>query len=384
MLMNAKPLEIADVFARFGPAFRRQYGSNVLPSQRRAMRDILGCMTAAMGGGHYHCRDCDQTFWSYHGCRNRACPKCHGRQIALWLEKRSAELLPCDYFHVIATVPQELRGIFYGEQKCCYGLLMKTVASVTCKLASRKCYIGAVPAILAVLHTWTGSLQYHPHVHLLVSAGGLDKNGLVWKTPKYKFLVPVKKLSSMISQRFAKALKNERPDLFAQISPQVWKKEWCSFCKNAGNGRQAVLNYLSRYVFRIAITRNRLLTMDETHVSFRHKDNTTGAWKSERIPGVEFIRRFLMHVLPRGYHKVRYYGLWSAPHQSRHHQARLKLQLLQKELAPASPTMVADVVEEALATSELENHAFVVKCPNCKGTNLELLERRLRGRPMTT
>jgi predicted Zn-ribbon and HTH transcriptional regulator len=382
--MTAKPLEIADVFARFGSAYRQQYGEHMLPSHRRAMRDILGCMTAAMGGGHYHCRDCNETFWSYHGCRNRACPKCHGRQIALWLEKRSAELLPCDYFHLVATVPQELRGLFYREQKLFYGLLMKTVASAVCQLAQEKRYIGAVPAILAVLHTWTGSLLYHPHVHLLVSAGGLDQDGLNWKTPKYKFLVPVKKLSPMISRQFAEALQRERPDLFAQIPAKVWMKEWCSFCKPAGNGRKAVLQYLSRYVFRIAITRNRLLTMDETHVSFRYKDNDTGAWKTERITGVEFIRRFLMHVLPRGFHKVRYYGLWSAPRQSRHHALRIKLQLLPKELAPASPTMVSDVVEDALAISELEAHAFVVKCPRCKSTNLELLERSLRGGAMVT
>lgn len=382
--MTAEHLEIADVFARFGQDYRQQHGAHMLPSHRRAMHDILGCMTAAMGGGRYCCRDCNETFWSYHGCRNRACPKCHGRQIALWLEERSAELLPCDYFHVIATVPQELRGLFYGEQKLCYGLLMKTVASVVCELAAQTCYIGAVPAILAVLHTWTGALQFHPHVHLLVSAGGLDKDGLTWREPRHKFLVPVKKLSSMISQQFAEALQKERPDLFTQIPAKVWKMAWCSFCKSAGNGREAVLQYLSRYVFRIAITRNRLLTMDETHVTFRYKDNDTGAWKIERIPGAEFIRRFLMHVLPRGFHKVRYYGLWSAPHQSRHEQARIKLQLLQKELAPASPTLVSGVVEEALAKSELEVHAFVVKCPRCKSANVELLERRLRGGAMVT
>ena len=204
--MTAKHLEIADIFARFGQAYRQQYGAYMLPSHERAIRDILGCMTAAMGGAQYHCHDCNETFWSYHGCRNRACPKCHGRQTALWLEKRSAQLLPCDYFHVIATVPQELRSLFYREQKLFYGLLMKTVASAVCELAALKCYIGAVPAILAVLHTWTGALQFHPHIHLLVSAGGLDKDGGTWHTPKYKFLVPVKKLSSMISQRFAEAL----------------------------------------------------------------------------------------------------------------------------------------------------------------------------------
>ncbi len=382
--MTANPLEIADVFARFENAYCQQYGEHMLPSHNRAMRDIVGCMTAAMGGSRYHCRDCDETFWSYHGCRNRACPKCHGRQIALWLEKRSAELLPCDYFHVVATVPQELRSLFYGEQKLCYGLLMKTVASAVCELAQEKRYVGAVPAILAVLHTWTGALHYHPHLHLLVSAGGLDKDGTNWCEARYRFLVPVKRLSPMISQRFADALQKERPDLFAQIHAKVWSKEWCSFCKSAGNGRKAVLNYLSRYVFRIAITRNRLLTMDETHVTFRYKDNDTGAWKTERTPGVEFIRRFLMHVLPRGFHKVRYYGLWSAPHQSCHHALRIKLQLLQKGLAPASPTMVSDVVEEALAKSQLEVHAFVVICPRCKSTNLELLERRLRGGAMVT
>ena len=382
--MNANSIEIADVVARFIEPYRSQYGPQMLPSHRRALNDILGCMTAAMGGGRYHCRDCNETFWSHHGCRNRACPKCHGRQIALWLEKRTAELLPCDYFHLIATVPQELRGLFYREQKLCYGLLMKTVASAVCELAALKCYIGAVPAILAVLHTWTGSLQYHPHVHLLVSAGGLDKDGLTWRDSPYKFLVPVKKLSPMISQRFADALQKERPDLFALIPPEVWKKQWCSFCKPAGSGREAVLQYLSRYVFRIAITRNRLLTMDETHVTFRYKDNDTGVWKTERITGVEFIRRFLLHVLPRGFHKVRYYGLWSAPHQSRHHALRIKLQLLQKEPAPAAPTMVSQVVEAALSASELETHGFLVKCPRCKSVNLELLERRLRGGAMVT
>jgi Zn finger protein HypA/HybF involved in hydrogenase expression len=376
--MNAKPIEIADVVNRFIEPYRRQYGQQMLPSHRRAINDIRACMTPAMGGGRYRCRNCNETFWSHHGCRNRACPKCHGRQIARWLEQRTAELLPCDYFHLVATVPAELRGLFLRNQKLLYGLLMKTVASTVSELAALKCYIGAVPAILAVLHTWTGQLHYHPHVHLLVSGGGLDKDGSIWREARYKFLVPVKKLSPMISQRFAEALQKERPDLFTQIPAKVWKKEWCSFCKPAGNGREAVLQYLSRYVFRIAITRNRILSMDESHVSFRYKHSHTGKWYTERITGVEFIRRFLLHVLPRGFHKVRYYGLWSAPNQSRHRAARIKLQLLRHESTPA-PLMVSDIVEDALSSSELEIHAFVVKCPRCKSTDLQLLERRLRG-----
>jgi len=378
--MADSAIEIADVIARFVEPYRRQYGRRILPSHRRAIRDILACMTPAMGGGRYRCRDCAETFWSHHGCRNRACPKCHGRQIALWLEKRTAQLLPCDYFHVVATVPSELRGLFLREQKLCYGLLMQTVASALCDLARDKRYVGAVPAIMAVLHTWTGQMQFHPHLHLLVSSGGLADDGVTWREARYRFLVPVKKLSPMISQRFAEALRKKRPDLFALIPSKVWKREWCSFCKHVGAGRDAVLQYLARYVFRVAITKSRILAMDQTHVTFRYKENDTGAWKTQRISGIEFIRRFLLHVLPRGFHKVRYYGLWSAPNQVRHQAACKKLQLA---TSPA-PVTLADLAEGALASSSAESHGFIIKCPRCKCCNVELLERMPRGGPVIT
>jgi hypothetical protein len=219
--MAANSLEIADVIRRFIEPYQQQSGRFMPLSHRRAIHDILACMTPAMGGGRYQCRDCEETFWSYHGCRNRACPKCHGRQIALWLQKRTAELLPCDYFHVIATVPAELRPLFLREQKLCYGLLMKTVASALCELAKDQRYVGAVPAILAVLHTWTGQLHYHPHVHLLVSGGGLNEAGTTWHEAASGFLVPVKKLSPMISRRFAEALAKERPDLYQDLEKRV-------------------------------------------------------------------------------------------------------------------------------------------------------------------
>lgn len=382
--MAGSPIEIADVIRRFIEPYRQQYGHLMLPSHRRAIRDILGCMTEVMGGGRYRCRDCTETFWSYHGCRNRACPRCHGRQIALWMQKRTAELLPCDYFHLVATVPAELRALFLREQKLCYGLLMKSVAEALCELAKDKRYVGAVPAILAVLHTWTGQMLHHPHVHLLVSGGGLGEDGTTWHKAASGFLVPVKKLSPMISRRFAEALERERPDLFAQIPAKVWKREWCSFCKHFGAGKDAVLAYLARYVFRIAITKNRILAMDETHVTFRYKENDTGIWKTERIPGGEFIRRFLLHVLPRGFHKVRYYGLWSAPNQARYRAAHLQLQLAQRQAAPPEPVSLADLAEEALASSEIESHAFVVKCPRCRSAHVLLLNRTSRGGAMIT
>jgi hypothetical protein len=382
--MADKSIEVADVIRTFIEPFMERYGNRMLPSHRRAIKDILRCMTPAMGGRRYRCRDCDETFWNFHGCRNRACPKCHGRQIIRWLEQRKAEMLPCDYYHVIATAPAELRGHFLREQKLFYDIFMKAVASALCELAKDKRYVGAVPTILAVLHTWTVQMLNHPHVHLLVSGGGLSQDGTTWHATPYGFLVPVKKLSPMISQRFAQALQAKRPDLFAQISPSVWKKPWCSFCKHFGHGRSAVLSYLARYVFRIAITRSRLLTMDETHVTFRCKDNDTGTWNTERITGVEFIRRFLLHVLPKGFHKVRYYGLWSASNQPRHRSARILLQLTPPHVALEPSSLIADLAETALVQSEGEPHVCAVKCPRCKSVNVLLLERIPRGGAMVT
>ena len=167
--MNKSPLELADVVRRFAGPYKEQFGHLMLPSHRRVLQDIAGCMTEAMGGGRYHCHDCHETFWRYHGCRNRSCPKCHGRQMADWLTRRSAEILPCTYFHLVATVPSELRTLFLRHQKILYGLLMKMAAEAVRDLAAEERYVGAEVGILAVLHTWTGRLHHHPHVHMLVT-----------------------------------------------------------------------------------------------------------------------------------------------------------------------------------------------------------------------
>jgi len=210
----------------------------------------------------------------------------------------------------------------------------------------------------------------------------VSEDGNTWHEARSGFLVPVKKLSPMISKQFAEVLKKEYPDLFAQVLPKTWKREWCSFCKHFGQGRNTVVRYLARYVFRIAITGSRILAMDETHVTFRYKENSTGEWKTERITGVNFIRRFLLHVLPKGFHKVRYYGLWSAPKREFQHRARILLQLSQAPDAEPQPVLLADLAETALAKSEIESHAFVVKCPKCKSENVILLEQRRRRRRM--
>ena len=372
-------IELADVVNAFGDEYSKRFGDVMLPSHKKALAAITGCMTERMGGHQYQCAECQKSFWVYHGCRNRSCPKCHGTQTAQWLQKRTAEILPCDYFHVIATVPGELRNLFLKHQEYLYGLLMKTVAGALCELAQHKRFIGAVPGILAVLHTWSSRLHSHPHVHLLVTGGGVSRDGTTWHEAPKNFLVPVKKLSQMINKRLAQTLEKERPDLYAQIPANVWKKEWCSYCKPFGTGQNAVLNYLARYVFRCAITNRRILHMDKTHVIFKYKDNNTGKWKTERIRGVDFIRRFLLHVLPKGFHKVRYYGLWSPGKRKLHKKATVMLLLAKAVQHDGTSLTVGDICEDALTMSENAPHPATIKCPECGSEKLYLLRELRRG-----
>lgn len=381
--MTKPQLELADVVRRFIDPYEEQFGPLMLPSHHRALQDIAACMTEAMGGEHYHCHECNEAFWIYHGCRNRSCPKCHGRQIAQWLKARSAEVLPCRYFHLVATVPSELRNLFLRHQKTLYGLLMKTAAESVRDLAAEERFVGAEVGILAVLHTWTGQLHHHPHVHMLVTGGGVTADGTAWHEAPKDFLVPVRKLSPMIAKRLAAALQKEHPELFEQIPDTLWRREWCSYCKPYGKGQDAVLNYLARYVFRVALTNRRLIAMDESHVTLRYKDHDTGQWKTERIEGVQFLRRFLFHVLPKGLHKVRYYGLWHPCKKDRQAQARLLLELTTAPVADNDVPLVGDLAAEALAQNSLQSHDHGVQCPKCGGTNVLLFERIRRRKAHT-
>ncbi len=379
--MKDNRIELADVIRRFKDRYVDEFGSVIMPSQEKALADIAACMTAEMGGHQYHCRDCDHTFWVYHGCRNRACPACHGRQMRGWLETREAELLPCDYYHVVATVPEELRHLFLSDQKLMYSMLMKTVAGAVIDLARDPKYLGATPAILMVLHTWTGQLQYHPHTHLLVTGGGVTDDGQSWCEPPGQFLVPVKALSKLIAGRFRDALKKADPEAFNRLPRKTWKREWCSFCKHYGRGKRGVLDYLARYAFRIAITNTRILAMDHAHVTFRYKQRETGEWKLCRLTGVEFLRRFLMHVLPKGFHKLRYYGLWH--HSKRHLQVRARLLLsLLGPVRLAECLLIADVAAEANRLPEGKDvpaEGFSPSCPHCGSQRVEHLRQRRRG-----
>jgi len=377
--MGNPTIEVADIFRSFWSAYKATCNKTILPSHQKAAMDIMACMTEDMGGKHHRCNDCNETFWAYHGCRNRACPKCHGRQMVEWLKKRSVELLPCKYFHVVITVPSELRSLFFLNQKDLYGILMRTAAHAVIEISKERKYLGAVPGILSVMHTWTTRMQYHPHVHMLVTGGGLEEDGKSWRETASSFLLPQKKLSLLFRKRFRENLEKERPDLFTQAPKKTWKKEWCSFidCKDSNKGQDAVLNYLARYVFRSAINNSRILKMDETNVSFKYKDNTTGEWETETISGIEFIRRFLLHVLPKGLHKVRYFGLWCPTKRARLRSLAIALQLL---LSTPILTM-KDMAEKAIKISDQEDHGYVPICPHCGSKNVSNIgERRRRWR----
>jgi hypothetical protein len=364
---------LAEVLGRFAPAYQQRYPKALLPSHQRAIRDILACRTPALGGHLWHCPDCDKDVYVYHGCRNRACPSCHSSQTQQWLDQRQAELLPCDYFHLTATVPQGLRTLFLAHQKLLYSLLMSLTAGCIQDIAANPKHLGAMPGILAVLHTWTGQLTYHPHVHCLVTAGGVSPDQKHWVSCRPGFFLPVRVLSRHLRQLFEKTLCQRHPELYAQVPAKVWKQEWVLHCVPWGAGQRGVLSYLARYVFRIAITDRRILAIDEQSVSFQYKHRKGNCQKTCTLAGVEFIRRFCQHILPKNWHKVRYYGLWHPKHQELARQVRQLLQLSR----PAEPV----VSEAANGTPALLPFApFAPRCPHCGCSQLQHLREIPRPR----
>jgi hypothetical protein len=315
-------LEVAEIIRRHGAAYRAQY--QLLPSQARAMQDIEACRTAYFGGHLKQCDHCGRQVYAYHSCRNRHCPKCHGDQTERWLAQQQTRLLPCPYFLVTFTLPAELRPLAFAHQKTVYGLLMRCAGAALQKLALDPQYLAGRLGALAVLHTWTRAMRYHPHVHLLVTGGGLSHHGKEWRAGNPAFLMPEGALAIIFRAKLCAALK--RAGLLNQVPPQVWKKDWVVHCKAAGHGRQ-VLNYLARYIFRVAISNSRLERIDDGAVTFRYRDNRSQQLRRETVTGVEFIRRFLLHTLPRGCAKVRYYGLWSPTCRDHLEQARTLLRI---------------------------------------------------------
>jgi hypothetical protein len=302
-------LELADIFNQYGPAYRQKYASRLLPSHRRAMRAIEQCRTPALGGQAYSCPQCHQTQYSYHSCRNRHCPKCQNDKAQAWLEKQQNFLLPVPYFMLTFTLPAALRPIARSHQTLIYDLLFRASAAATQLLAHDPRFVGGQLGLIGILHTWGRNLSYHPHIHYLVPAGGLSDDHRTWLPAHHHSLLPVKALSRIFRAKFLHALLIS--SLANDIPDTVWQQEWVVHCKPVGNGRTA-LKYLAPYVFRVAISNSRLVKLENNQVTFKYRSSTTGQIKFCTLPADEFIHRFLQHVLPRGFVKIRYFGFFSS------------------------------------------------------------------------
>ena len=355
-------IEVAEVFRRFAADYLEAHGASMLPSHRRAVEDILACRTAALGGQVWRCEACNTEMFSYHSCGNRSCPKCHTTQTQEWLERRQAEMLPVPYFHITVTVPAGLREVLRANQRDGYAALMQASAAAIIELARDPRYVGATVAVLTVLHTWTQQLSLHPHVHCLVSGGGISDDGSTWHPARRNFLVPIKALARLVRGKFRAMLQRKCPDL--GIPDAVWRTPWILHVTAWGTGEQAVLDYLARYVFRVALTNARIVGLDDQTVSIRYKERRTGSPRTCRLSGDEFMRRFLQHVLPRGFHKVRYFGLW---HPAQRRNAAWVRQMLQLQAPPKlDPPMdpVAPPREPPSADATPLPEPLI--CPHCR------------------
>lgn len=362
-------VELAEIVRIHGNDYLEQFGQRMPARHRRALGAIVSCRTEAMGGHVEQCDEdaCGHHRYAYHSCKNRNCPKCHGADTSKWIAKRRKELLPVPYFHVTITIPQQLRRLARSHQDKVYSTLMATAAEALQKLACDPQYVGGKLAILAVLHTWTRTLEHHPHVHMLVPAGGLDSDGRWRKARKKKYLVCEKALSKLFRGKFMARLKKQFPE--EMLPKELWQTDWVVKIKPPVKNPKKVLDYLGRYVHRIAIANSRILALQEGKVTFRYQESDTWQWKTMTLPAEEFLRRYLQHVLPEGFHKVRYFGLWSPAN-------RRKLAQIQAEMAENI---------EPVAEDEVTPSGPMVKlCPCCgKGIMvvIEVLPRQARSPP---
>jgi hypothetical protein len=341
-------MELADIFRQYGPAYRAKYGDKMPPNHLAVMRAIEACRTEALGGHLYYCAECDEPWYSYHSCRNRHCPKCQQEAAQDWLERQGQLLLPAPYFLVTFTLPRELRDVARSHQQCIYNLLFRTAADALQTLAQDR--LGGQIGIVGVLQTWTRDLRFHPHVHFLVPGGALTPDGTQWLAARKNFLMRVEPLGQLFRGKFKAALK--KSTLFAKVSSAVWGKAWVVDSRPVGTGESA-LKYLAPYVFRVAISNNRILNVEHDKVTFRYREGDSGRWRTATLPAEEFIRRFLQHVLPTGFVKVRYFGLFAPGNRHRLQQARA---LLGASTAPA----VAPV-----ADTQQPPQPKAMTCPHC-------------------
>lgn len=323
--MERPRLEVADVFRRYGEAFRQEHGASISTAQRRVMTAIEVCRTAALGGHVEQCDACGHQRISYCSCRNRHCPKCQSLARAEWIQRRQAELLDCEYFHVVFTLPEEIAALAYQNKEVVYGILFRAAADTLRNIAADPKHLGAEIGFFAVLHTWGQNLLHHPHLHCVVAGGGLSPDGNRWIGCRPGFFLPVRVLSRLFRRLFLEELESafdsgklqffhsleplQQPREFSRYLAPARQAEWVVYAKRPFAGAQQVLDYVGRYTHRVAISNNRLLDIDAGQVQFQWKDyRDDNRQKTMTLSAEEFIRRFLLHTLPDRFQRIRYYG----------------------------------------------------------------------------
>jgi hypothetical protein len=385
--MNANRLEVADVFRAYGDDFLTQWEHVLSHPQRKAFDDIRACRTAALGGHLDQCDQCGHCAISYNSCRNRSCPKCQGAARAQWLADREAELLPVEYFHVVFTLPQQIACLALHNARTIYGILFRAVAETLLTIAADPKHLGAAIGFLAVLHTWGQNLHLHPHIHCVVSGGGISLDHSRWiPCRKYRksFLFPVRVLSAFFRKRFLIHLRKAfqkgklqfhgeleplaQPAAFEALCQRAAHVKWVAYAKRPFGGPERVLKYLARYTHRVAISNQRLLSLADGQVTFEWKDYAAGnQTKTMTLDAVEFIRRFLLHVLPSGFVHIRHFGFLA-------NRRRKEKLALCRSLLPASQIAIAASADSSGSRDSIIEEQLFRRCPVCKTGRLILIQ----------
>jgi hypothetical protein len=386
--VSRPPLEVADILRGHGAAWRQANAGHVSLDQFKVMSAIESCRTAALGGHVLRCENCSHIAISYNSCRNRHCPKCQAAAAKQWLAEREAELLPVPYFHVVFSLPGQIADIAYQNKALIYGLLLTVSAETLLTIAADPERLGARIGILSVLHTWGSALTHHPHVHMIVPGGGCSLDGKHWVRCRPRYLLPVQVLSALFRrlllekltaahaagklQFFGKHAQLSNAKAFATYLAPLCNSKWVVYCKRPFGGPKEVLRYLARYTHRVAISNRRLIASDDNGVTFKWKDYRIEGperYKLMTLPAHEFIRRFLMHVLPAGFHRIRYYGLLASGKRAENIARARELLTL--------PLLPIDAIKAATFKSD-EQKAPEHPCP-CGRGRMIIIETFQRG-----
>jgi hypothetical protein len=377
--MSGTSLEVADIFRDHGAAWRAANKGHVSLSQLKVMNAIERCRTAALGGHVARCADCAHEHIAYNSCRNRHCPKCQACAAKSWLAAREAELLPVRYFHLVFTLPKPIADIAHQNKRAIYNLLMRASADTVIKIAADPKHLGARAGMISVLHTWGSAMTHHPHVHMIVPGGGLSADGSEWIACRKNFFLSVRVLSRLyrrlILEGLAKLHKAGKLQFFGEnanltnitafngfLKP-LRKIDWVVYAKEPFSGPKAVLAYLSRYTHRVAISNSRLIRADADHVTFRIKDyRVTGPGRQTTmtLETAEFIRRFLIHVLPRGQHRIRHYGFYGNGNRA------ANIATIRKLLGVKAPSTDQADGDPSVSTDD-QPRTLAIPCPCCGG-----------------